>query len=503
MRLKVHINFIKLFIERCLILLLFVLLVLNVFSYPAPEASAGSQNSLNSHKVDFNSDNIKLSFYFSNTPQLSKIESVNKLEYIVDFLNCDFIEGNMSQSIDCDLIQGFKILKSGHNARVVIRQLKLTQVRVLKGFDKTRKRHYVALVFYMPYESYSKFEARISEIEKFKKSNKPVVVIDAGHGGKDPGAKSLITGEREKDLNLKVAREVCENINSTGVCQAYLTRTGDQFYSLSRRVYLANQYSADAFISIHFNANHLKKIRGFETYYITSGASSDKAAQLLENTENASEMLDDSIAYEEDFQVQSILIDLKQKENIKESGIFAEIITRNLSGVKGFNVVSPKQANFAVLRNLNMPSILIEVAYLSNSADMTFLRNSDNFEEVCARISLGIINFVCSKEGFKDKIASEILKSKIQKKTDDIKPKKTKIDDEIMADSASNDTADAKTSKKIKTTAYKTYVVKNGDTIIKIAKKFKMSPHELAKINGKTMENANIAVGEKLKVRAK
>jgi len=426
-------------------------------------------------KILFLSDSVKTVFYFNQQPHITPVESNNRLEFILDFPRCDFLLKTYKESVKDELINGVLIFKTERATRILIRQLQMTQTRIMQGYDKARKNFYVSVLFYRPYERYSKYEARLSEINEYKKRGVPIVLIDAGHGGKDPGAKSVY-GDIEKNLNLKFARRITNNINSTGLCRAYLSRAGDQFLSLGRRVFLANQYGADAFISIHFNANKSKKVRGFEIYYLSSGTASDKASEILANIENSAEFIDENIAGEQDYQVQSILLDLKEKENIKESAILSTIIIDQVSKIEAYPSSPPKQANFAVLRNLNMPSILIEAGYLSNHDDISFLRSGFNFEEICARIAIGIINYLSPGKSADCSIVKNIAAKP---------PAAEKIPLKAAKPAAKN-------IKKIE------YIVKKGDTLSKIAKKFNINLKKLMDINNKTTAGGVIFPGEVL-----
>jgi N-acetylmuramoyl-L-alanine amidase len=455
-------------------------------------------------KTLFLSDSVKTVFYFNQQPHIIPVESNNRLEFILDFPRCDFLLKTYKESVKDELINGVLIFKTERVTRVLIRQLQMTQTRIMQGYDKARKNFYVSVLFYRPYERYSKYEARLSEINEYKKRGVPIVLIDAGHGGKDPGAKSVY-GDIEKNLNLKFARQIADNINSTGLCRAYLSRGGDQFLSLGRRVFLANQYGADAFISIHFNANKSKKVRGFEIYYLSNGTASDKASEILANIENSAEFIDENIAGEQDYQVQSILLDLKEKENIKESAILSTIITDQVSKIEAYPSSPPKQANFAVLRNLNMPSILVEVGYLSNYDDISFLRSGFNFEEICARTAIGIINYLRPEKSFD----YSIVKNKAAKpplKKSDAAPEpsdaRAKLSAAVKPPAAAAEKIPAKPGKPAipagKNINKVEYTVKKGDTLSKIAKKFKVNLKKLMDLNNKTAAGGVIFPGEVL-----
>ncbi|HNY09998.1 MAG TPA: N-acetylmuramoyl-L-alanine amidase [Candidatus Wallbacteria bacterium] len=443
---------------------------------------------LSSHKVNFTSDSVRLNFYFNETVEAKNAYSKDPLKYIVDFEYCGMSAGEIVERLNDPLIEKFRVYKSGDKLVVEVDQIVNTQVRVLRGRDKGKNKFYISIVFYRPYESYFKYQQRLIEIDRYKKSHIPIVVIDPGHGGKDSGAR-IGSGDHEKDQNFKFARKIADYINETGLCRAYLTRNGDHFLALSRRVYTANQYSADAFISIHFNSNRSKNVRGFEAYYLSSEKASDTSAQIIAKIENSSGDLDESITGEEDLQVQSILIDLKEKENIKESGILSEIITRNIHDMKAYPAAPPKQANFAVLRSLNMPSVLLELGYLSNSRDVSFLNSRENFEELSSRIAIGIISFLCDNG---DNKIPENGRSHAS-----VEPKTGRIADEISEEEKTEKKAAVK---KITQEVFKTYTIKSGDTLSKIARRLKITLSALLKANPGYSKTSSIHPGETLKI---
>lgn len=443
---------------------------------------------LNSHKVNFTSDSVRINFYFNETVEAKNAYSKDPLKYIVDFEDCGMAGDEILEKLKEDpLVEKYRVYKNGDRLVVEVDQLVNTQVRLLKGRDKEKNKFYISMVFYRPYESYSKYQQRLAEIERYKKSHIPIVVIDAGHGGKDSGAR-IGSGDHEKDLNFKFAKKIADDINETGLCRAYLTRYGDHFLALSRRVYIANQYSADAFISIHFNSNRTKSVRGFEAYYLSSEKASDTTAQTIAKIENSSGDLDDSITGEEDLQVQSILIDLKEKENIKESGILSEIITRNILDIKTYPASHPKQANFAVLRSLNMPSVLLELGYLSNSRDVAFINSKENFEELSSRIAIGIISTLCESGDNKPskKEPNAPLEPRIKRIADEpVETEKIEKKEPV---------------KNIAAPASKIYTIKSGDTLSKIARKFKLTLPALLKANPGYTKTSSIHPGETLKI---
>jgi len=221
-------------------------------------------------------------------------------------------------------------------------------------------------------------------------SAKPfTVVIDPGHGGLDPGA--IRNGIQEKDVVLKVAREMARLIDGLPGYEAVLTRNTDYYPSLNRRVAIAAEKNGDLFISVHCNTHRRASVSGMEVYFLSLQGATDREAQELADKENAADLvgLDPELRHED--MVMNILMDLHMTQVLHESGRLAEILltTAGKSGVvKGRKV---KQARFQVLRSLAMPSALVEVAYLSNRADRELLTSGLGKQKIAAVIVEGIL----------------------------------------------------------------------------------------------------------------
>jgi N-acetylmuramoyl-L-alanine amidase len=194
------------------------------------------------------------------------------------------------------------------------------------------------------------------------------VVIDAGHGGVDTGAKGVLQGTAEKDITLTFARELREKLEATGKYDVHMTRDGDVFLALDERVRIARQHEADLFISVHADTINHKSIRG-ATVYTVSDKASDAEAQATADRENLSDMLAGIDMKQENHEVADILVDLIRRETHTYSVRFARSLIKELSPTITLINNPQRSAGFKVLKAPDVPSVLVELGYLSNEKD--------------------------------------------------------------------------------------------------------------------------------------
>ena len=215
------------------------------------------------------------------------------------------------------------------------------------------------------------------------------VVIDAGHGGQDPGA--MRAGLEEKDLTLAVARAMARRLEALPGYRAVLTRDRDRELSLAERVEIAAAERGDVFLSIHCNTHRRSQVSGMEVYFLSLQGASDRRAQDLADRENAADLVGMDRAAQADDLVLSVLLDLRAQRLLHESADLAECLLA-VAGQDG--LVRPrrvKQADFRVLHSLAMPSALVEVAYLSNREDQALLADPRALERVASGLVGGLL----------------------------------------------------------------------------------------------------------------
>ena len=220
---------------------------------------------------------------------------------------------------------------------------------------------------------------------------KPLIVIDAGHGGQDPGAIG-VHKTQEKDITLNYAKALREGLLRTGRYRVALTREDDRFIVLPERVSIARKMKADMFISLHADSNPRAEARGFSIYTLSETASDDESAALAER-ENKADIIPGIDLSGTDADVASILIDLTQRETMNKSAKFADIVVDNLH--RGITKLpkTHRYAGFRVLKAPDIPSVLIEVGFLSNEQDERLLLTSEYRERVVSSLVKGIDRF--------------------------------------------------------------------------------------------------------------
>ena len=217
---------------------------------------------------------------------------------------------------------------------------------------------------------------------------KPVVVIDPGHGGVDPGAIG-VSGIYEKYITLAVARELKAQLEKNGRYKVHLTRDRDIFIRLRDRIAIARQYNADLFISLHADTVSNAQMRGLSVYTLSQNAS-DSEAQALADKENKADLIAGIDLSHESADVANILIDLAQRETMNRSAGFAGGVVEEVGRDVTLLGNTHRFAGFAVLKAPDVPSVLIEAGYLSNEVEERALRQP----EYRAKLAKGIARAV-------------------------------------------------------------------------------------------------------------
>ena len=208
-------------------------------------------------------------------------------------------------------------------------------------------------------------------------------MVDAGHGGHDPGTRHH--GLREKDLTLDIARRLQGELKSAGV-SAVLTRDRDEFLELSRRAAIANRLRADVFVSVHINANHRRSVSGVEVYYPRESVI-DPTAALPPQVEPSEVALPTTT-------IQQILWDLVLSRARQQSAVVAQQVCRALQDRLQVPCRGVKGARFVVLREAWIPAVLVEVGYVSNREEASRLANADYRQAIAQAIAEGIAAYV-------------------------------------------------------------------------------------------------------------
>ena len=287
-----------------------------------------------------------------------------------------------------------------------------------------------------------------------------VIAVDAGHGGKDPGASGR-QGTREKDVTLAIARKLKQQIDAQPGMRAVLVRDGDYFVNLYDRMERARQLQADLFVSIHADAAENRRVRGSSVYVLSKRGASSEAAKRLAQRENAADLVGGVSLSDKDDVLASVLLDLSQNAAISASTSVGEKVLAELGKVGRVHQNNLQSANFVVLRSPDIPSILVETAFISNSQEEKRLRDKSEQTRLASSILLGI------KAYFNDNPPPGTL----------------------LAQSAG-----APDSRSVK------HVISRGDTLSGIADRYNVSMSRLRQTNG--LRNDRIRVGQVLTIPA-
>ncbi len=222
-------------------------------------------------------------------------------------------------------------------------------------------------------------------------NEKVLVAIDAGHGGVDPGAIG-VSGVYEKQIVLNAARVLKSELERTGRYKVLLTRDRDVFLRLRERIAVARGAGADLFVSLHADSIPNRKLRGASVYTLSEKAS-DKEANLLAENENKSDIIAGMDFGTETPEVTSILIDLAQRETMNHSARFAGMLVREMRGEVKLLKTAHRFAGFAVLKAPDIPSVLVELGFLSNNHDEKLLRSNAHLKRVAGALRRSIDNY--------------------------------------------------------------------------------------------------------------
>jgi N-acetylmuramoyl-L-alanine amidase len=216
-----------------------------------------------------------------------------------------------------------------------------------------------------------------------------IIAIDAGHGGDDPGAIGM-HGTREKDVTLAIARALERSVDAEPGMRAVLTRSGDTFVPLRDRMRRARAQQADLFVSIHADSIRDRAVDGSSVYILSQRGATNEAARWLAERENAADLIGGVSLEDKGNLLASVLLDLSQTASLSASETAAEHVLRQLNLVGEVRKPLVQQAGFMVLKSPDIPSMLVETAYISNPAEEHRLRDAAHQAKLAAAIHQGL-----------------------------------------------------------------------------------------------------------------
>ncbi|MAI60027.1 MAG: hypothetical protein CMM92_03295 [Rickettsiales bacterium] len=233
--------------------------------------------------------------------------------------------------------------------------------------------------------------ARVVIDYKNKKKKRKIIVVDPGHGGKDSGAVG-ITKKLEKNITLKVALLLKKEFSKYDEFRVILTREKDVYLKLRERTEIAKNSNADIFISLHADFNKNRRTRGISLYTLSERAS-DKEAEALARRENRSDFLGNVDLSSENSEVTNILIDLTKRETLNQSSHLVNFLIKDIKNEMNLLKRAHRFAGFTVLKSLDIPSVLIEMGYLSNKEDSKLLVSNNYQKKITSNIVKAVKNY--------------------------------------------------------------------------------------------------------------
>lgn len=221
---------------------------------------------------------------------------------------------------------------------------------------------------------------------------KVIIAIDPGHGGVDPGALGA-NGSREKDITLAVAKVLAELINAEPGMSAILTRNQDIFIPLQRRHAIARKAKADLFLSIHADAFTNKAARGSSVFVLSNRGASSEAARMLADQDNQSDLVGGVSLGDKDSTLAAVLLDLSQGATMEASELVAANVLQGLARIGNLHKREVQRANFVVLRSPDVPSLLVETAFISNPAEEKRLGDPKHRRKLAEALVAGIRDY--------------------------------------------------------------------------------------------------------------
>lgn len=425
-------------------------------------------------------DHIQTIISFDRAVKPSYHHRPNPARFVLEIPSCKSVNGDYTIPVNDITLKRIRVqrLKNGTTQIVFDLSQKVeTTVQTLQSFDGQPDRVIVNLFDPLSEEQYQQQRAERHQMTKrLKQEQYRIVVLDPGHGGRDPGAIGP-TGLKEKEVVLDLARKTKQIVEKQAPSiKIYLTRDGDYFLKLRKRTEIAKEYNADLFISLHANANRSQRARGFSVYTLSEKAT-DEAARELAEKENAADLLFGGVETPtptDDTLLAYVLADLSTTAALQHSLEFGHIALDNtMSSLWKYKIHKEgfKRANFIVLRSADMPSILVEACYITNKREESLLRRKDFRMKVAQALANSIIEY-------------------FEQMHNSMKPQIVQLREKVSALPASNDPLQQRPK-------YKVHVVKSGESLSVIAGKYNVNLTLLCQVN-RLPSADRIYVGQRL-----
>ncbi len=338
---------------------------------------------------------VRLVFDMDSTVQHSVFSLHQPERIVLDLKNVSMPHGMVDLIQANSMIRGIRTgIKNGGDLRVVFDLNGQASPRSFLLAPSGKAGHRLVLDLH---DTEKKSAKATSNTLTKKKLRDVVIAIDAGHGGRDPGATGR-SGTKEKVVTLQMAKKLEKLINAQRGMRAILTRKNDRYMKLRQRIATARKNNADMMISLHADSFPNPRARGSSIFALSIDGASSETARLLAENENASDLLFGDISLDvDDEMVKEVLFDLSLTGTIQSSLDIGEEVLKQIATVNKVHKKSVQQAGFAVLKAPNIPSVLLETAFISNPREEKNLRSSAHQQKVAKAISRGVSSYFLRK----------------------------------------------------------------------------------------------------------
>jgi len=294
-------------------------------------------------------------------------------------------------------IQKIRIKRDRETIKLIFHINKDYRVKHFTLAPNTKYKHYRLVVDIIDLEAKSTVKYT-KPVNDQTPRNRKIILVDAGHGGEDSGAIGK-NKSQEKNVNLAIAKKLVTTINKNPELKAILTRSGDYYIPLTKRITIAQKEKATMFISIHADSVESSSAKGASIYTLSEKGNNSKLAKQLEQSQNLVDQFGGvETVIDNDQFLKNILTDFSRKDRDIQSQNLAKEILKELDKIGPVHKIEPQKANFVVLKSPTIPSILVETAFISNPTQEKRLTNSKQQQKIANAIYQGIIDYYLNLE---------------------------------------------------------------------------------------------------------
>jgi N-acetylmuramoyl-L-alanine amidase len=312
---------------------------------------------------------------------------------VISFDDAEVLSETFSNIFFKDVrIQKVLIKRDKKTIKLIVHINKNFKVRHFTLQPNTKYKSHRLVVDIIDLKSQSTVKASKS-VKKSTQMTQKIILVDAGHGGEDSGAIGK-NKSQEKNVNLAIAKKLVLKINKNSDLKAVLTRSGDYYIPLTKRITIAQKENATMFISIHADSVESSTAKGASIYTLSEKGNNSKLAQQLEQSQNLVDQFGGvETVIDNDQFLKNILTDFSRKDRDMQSFNLAKEIISQLEKIGPIHKKIPQKANFVVLKSPTIPSVLVETAFISNPTQEKRLTNSRQQQKIADSIYQGIVNY--------------------------------------------------------------------------------------------------------------